>query len=240
MFRRFALLVFAALAFSSCSGEEVAPTTSTPATTTTRLVTAEEIVAQAAAAMETVDTLRYSMELSGAPITVLGVELRGATGQYAAPGSSKALLLAAAGDLVVELGTIAIDDTAWVTNPLTGTWDRYTGDRAFNPAIIFDRETGWRPLLTEDFSEGRVLEVKETDGGTRYVVEGSVADRRVEVLTAGLVEAQPLTLILEVDPDSGHVTRMEFATMGAAGETFWTLVLSEFGEPVAIEPPAGA
>lgn len=209
-------------------------------TTTTAPPTVEEILALATEAMEGADTLRYSIELTGAPITLLGVELRGADGQYAAPNASQALLRAAIGGLVVELGTIAIGDTAWLTNPLSGDWDRYTGDRAFNPAIIFDPEVGWRPLLTEDFSAGVLLEARTVDGSERYVLSGTVADQRVEVLTAGLVDAQPLTMTMEVESGTGYITRMQFRTVGETGETTWTLELSEFGDPVTIEPPAGA
>lgn len=228
-------LLVMALVASACDRSESVDTT-----TTTVPPTVEEILVQATEAMERAETLRYAIDLTGAPITLLGVELRGADGQYAAPNASQALLRAAVGGLVIELGTIAIGDTAWLTNPLSGDWDRYTGDRAFNPAIIFDPEIGWRPLLTEDFSNGTLVETRLVDGSERYVLSGMVADRRVEVLTAGLVDAQPLTLIMEVEAGTGYITRMEFTTVGDAGETVWTLDLSEFGDPVTIEPPVGA
>ena len=235
MSRIAALLIVLGLVAVACDDGDAATTT-----TTTAPPTVAEILATATEAMESADTLRYFIELSGAPITLLGVELRSAEGQYAAPDASRAQLRAAVGGLVVELATIAIGDTAWLTNPLSGDWDLYTGDRAFNPAIIFDPEIGWRPLLTEDFSDGVLVETREVDGEERYVLSGTVADPRVEVLTAGLVDAQPVTMLMEVDPVTGHITRMEFSTNGEAGETQWTLELSEFGDPVAIEPPAGA
>ena len=203
-------------------------------TTTTTVPTVEEILARAAVTMEGVDSLRYQIELSGAPISLLGVELRSARGRYAAPDASQAVLGAAIGGLVIELGTIAIGETSWVTNPLTGNWDEYTGSRAFNPAIIFDPELGWRPLLTEDLSEARLVEPVE---GNTYVVIGTAAGSRVEVLTAGLVESQPVDVRFEIERDTGLVTRMEFTTAGEAGETRWLLELSEFGEPVSVTPP---
>ena len=229
------LLIVLGLSAAACADDEAATTT-----TTVPPPTVDEILTLATDAMEGAETLRYSIELDGAPITLLGVELRSAEGQYAAPNASRAQLRAGVGGLVVELATIAIGDTAWLTNPLTGNWDRYTGDRAFNPAIIFDPEIGWRPLLTEDFSDGVLVETREVDGSERYVLSGTVADQRVEVLTAGLVDAQPLTMTMEVESGTGYITRMEFPTLGEAGETVWTLDLSEFGDPVSIEPPAGA
>lgn len=209
------------------------PAASSTSTTSTLPLTVEQLLAETAVTMETVDTLRYDIELTGAPITLLGVELRGAQGQYAAPASSQAVLQAAIGGLTIELGTIAIGETSWLTNPLSGEWDEYTGSRAFNPAIIFDPELGWRPLLTTDIDQPRLLETT----GDSYVVAGTTAPGRVEVLTAGLVDAQPVELVVEIDRATGFVTQMDFTTVGEAGETMWALQLSEFGSEVSIGPP---
>ena len=231
MVRWIALVLATALLAAACSSESTESTV--PATTTT-LPSAEEILAEAAVTMEAVETLRYEIELSGAPITLLGVELRSARGQYLAPESSQAILEAAIGGLTIELATIAVGGTSWLTNPLTGAWDEYTGSRAFNPAMIFDPELGWRPLLTTDLSDARLAEPVTGDS---YVVTGTAAGARVEDLTAGLVDSQPVDMRFEIDRESAVVTKMEFATVGEAGETLWVLDLSEFGEPVTIRPP---
>lgn len=231
MVRPIALVLATALLAAACSSGS---TESTAPATTTTLPAAEEILAEAAVTMEAVETLRYEIELSGAPITLLGVELRSARGQYLAPESSQAVLEAAIGGLTIELATIAVGGTSWLTNPLTGAWDEYTGSRAFNPAMIFDPELGWRPLLTTDLSGARL---EEPVTGDSYVVTGTAAGARVEVLTAGLVDSQPVDMRFEIDRESAVVTKMEFSTVGEAGETLWVLDLSEFDEPVAISPP---
>ena len=230
MTRAGALLLAIALVAAACSGDDATP--STTSTTSTTLPTVESLLTDTARAMEGVDTLRYVMELSGAPITLLGVELRSARGQYSAPASTRAVLEAAIGGLVIELGTIAIGGTSWVTNPLTGDWDEYTGSRAFNPAIMFDPERGWRPLLTQDLRNPAL-----TVDPDRYLVTGTTADRRVEILTAGLVDAQPVGLQISIDRSTGLVTEMAFTTVGEAGETMWALDMSEFGADVSISPP---
>ncbi|MBT8247518.1 MAG: LppX_LprAFG lipoprotein [Acidimicrobiia bacterium] len=223
------LAIVIVLAATACKDDTGA--TSSLVSTTAPL-TVEEILTDAAATMQAVETLRYEISLSGAPITLLGVELRSAAGQYAAPESSQALLEAAIGGLTIELATIAIGETSWLTNPLTGAWDEYTGSRAFNPAIIFDPELGWKPLLTTDLTDASY-----TVEGDSYIVTGTAAGARVEVLTAGLVESQPVDIRFEINRDSFHVTRMDFATSGDAGVTDWLLELSEFDEPVSINPP---
>ncbi|MDH3538425.1 MAG: LppX_LprAFG lipoprotein [Acidimicrobiia bacterium] len=228
MVKSIGVLLAVALLAGACEGDTAVTTT------TTTLPSAEEILAEAAATMQAVETLRYEIELSGAPITLLGIELRRARGQYLAPESSQAILEAAVGGLTIELATIAIAGTSWVTNPLTGAWDEYTGSRAFNPAIIFDPQLGWKPLLTTDLSAAQLAEPVTGDS---YIVTGTAAGARVEVLTAGLVEAQPVDVRFEIDRASSVVTRMEFSTTGEAGRTLWALDLSEFDEPVSISPP---
>ena len=141
MARSVVLIAVIALVALGCGGDGGTTPTTAEATTTT-VLSAEDILADAAVTMQAVETLRYEISLSGAPITLLGVELRSATGQYAAPDSSQAVLEAAIGGLTIELATIAIGETSWLTNPLTGGWDEYTGSRAFNPAIIFDPRAG--------------------------------------------------------------------------------------------------
>ncbi len=232
MLRSIALLVAIVVVAVGCGDDTVA--SSTTETPTTRPLSAQEILTEAAATMQAVETLRYEIELSGAPITLLGVELRSASGQYLAPESSQAVLRAAIGGLTIELATIAIGGTSWLTNPLSGAWDEYTGSRAFNPAIIFDPELGWKPLLTTDLSDAQLADAASTD---TYRITGTAAGARVEVLTAGLVESQPVEVQFDVDRETATVTRMEFSTIGEAGQTLWVLALSEFDEPVTIDPP---
>jgi lipoprotein LprG len=223
------LAVVLLLVVAACDDDAATTTT----TSTTRLPSAEEVLADAAATMEAVETLRYEIELSGAPITLLGFGLSSAIGEYAAPDASQAQLKVVVSGLTIELATIAIGDRSWVEIPIVGGWDEYTGSRSFNPAIIFDPELGWRPLLTTDIRDPRFVEVADD----RYRVAGTTAPERVEVLTAGLVEAQPVDLIIDIDRTSGVVTGLDFTTDGEAGETTWMLRLSEFGSEVSIDPP---
>ncbi len=228
MVRSVAVLLVVSLVTLGCSGGDTVASSTTAAPPPT----ADQILAEAAVTMQAVETLRYEISLSGAPITLLGIELRNAAGQYGAPESSQAVLEAGIGGLTIELATIAIGETAWLTNPLTGAWDEYTGSRAFNPAIIFDSELGWKPLLTTDLSGASYA----VDGDS-YLVTGTAAGARVEVLTAGLVESQPVDMLFVIDRESSLVTRMEFSTTGETGLSVWVLELSEFDEPVSISPP---
>jgi hypothetical protein len=220
--RRAAVLLALAMLATACGGGGSGAAARDPA----------ELVGEAAAAMAGVTSARFEMRRSGEPVTIQGMTFDAAVGEYAAPDAARALLDMRAGDLVLQLGTISIGERTWLTNPLTGDWEEL--DAGFNPARIFDPELGWQPLLTEDLSDLRSL--GRRDG--LEVVGGTVAAERVAVLTAGLVEGQAVPIEISFDPESLRIRRVEFTTQGESGETTWVIELSDYDEPVTVEPPA--
>ena len=138
-----------------------------------------------------------------------------------------------ASGITVQLGTIAIGDRVWLTNPLTRSWDEFREGTGFNPAIIFDPGQGWPRVLGEDLADAELV---ETSDGT-YLVRGSVAVERVGVLTAGLVSDQQVVVDLLVDAATALLTKVTFSTEGADGRSDWVLEMFAFDEPVTVEPP---
>ncbi len=195
----------------------------------------DTVLAASVDAMSAVQSLHFELERGGAPVTVAGLEFDSAIGEYSAPDSAQALLRVKTAGLSVEVGTIAIGDRVWLTNPLTQQWDEFPAGTGFNPAIIFDPEVGWRPLLVDDISDVRI----DAGGSGPYVVHGTVAPSRVEVLTAGLVSEQAVDVELSIDRETARVLQVAFATEGEQGESSWVLRLDEFDEPVTITPPDG-
>ena len=192
------------------------------------------LLGSSAAAMVEVESASFEMRRTGAEVTVSGMVFDGAVGEYAAPDSARALLRVRAGDLAAELGTISIADRTWLTNPLTGRWEELEPGTGFNPAMIFDAEIGWRPLLTDDLSDAEYL----GRSGGAHRVRGTVAGDRIAVLTAGIAAARPVVVDMEIDSDTGRLRRLHFDTEGDAGTSSWVIELSGYGEPVAIDPPA--
>jgi hypothetical protein len=197
----------------------------------------EDLVARTADAMAALDTARFEMERSGAPVRVSGIVFDSALGAYLAPDAAKAVLSGQAGDLAVELGTISIGQRTWLTNPLTGAWEELEPGTGFNPAVIFDAEIGWRAILLsliEPAYEGGAT----VDGDELWLVRGTITPERIATLTAGLVEPQEVEVDLFVDPTSYLLRRAEFATEGEDGSSEWVITLSRFDEPVTVDAPA--
>ena len=216
-----ALLALALLA-AACGGDDFTDDGADP----------EQLLRSAAEAMADVETASFRMERRGAPVTIEGMAFDGATGQYSAPDSARAILRGRAGDLAVELGTISTEGRTWLTNPLTGEWELIDSEFAFNPAVIFDADTGWPALLGEITD----LEYVGRSGDVRRI-RGTVSGERIEALMAGLAAAEPTTLTMDVDVETSLLVRVEFDTTGEGGVSSWVIELDDYGEPVTIEPP---
>ncbi len=225
------MLLAAALVSTSCGGGSGPPTGD---------IDVDELIEQAASAMGALESARFTMERGGAPVEIAGLEFASAEGQYAAPDAARALLTVRIDDLTVELGTIAIGEQVWLTNPLTGAWEEIEPGTGFNIAVIFDPALGWVPLLTEDLADVEYLGRRDTPEGPREAIAGVISATRVEFLTAGLVAAQSVDAEIWIDPVAGHITRVEFETDLDGAVSRWVIEMREFDAPVAITPPAGS
>ena len=230
--RRVALPIVLSVVLVSCGGGAEAPPDPD--------FDVDALIARAAAAMGTVETARFTMERGGAAVEFAGIEFAAAEGQYAAPDRARALLQVRVADLSAELGTIAVGEQVWLTNPLTGAWEEIAPGTGFNIATVFDPEVGWVPLLTEDLSDVTYLGPRDGAGGRREAIRGSISEGRVEFLTAGLVTAQSVDAEIWIDPAAGHITRVEFETDLDGAVSTWLIEMREFDAPVTIDPPAGS
>ena len=150
-----------------------------------------------------------------------------------AAGTRARALAAVTSPWVAFLDDDAVAERTWLTNPLTGRWEELTPGTGFNPAVLFDPDAGWVALLA-DLTDVSFVATEE-DG---HHLTATVPPARVEVLTAGFAAAQSVPIDLWLDESSGRIRRLELSTTGDAGVSDWRITLSDYDEPVEIEPPA--
>ena len=188
--------------------------------------------------MDTVDTVTFTIERSGAPIHIDPSEVivfNRAEGRFAAPTSADALVSVEAAGFHTEIGAIAFEGRTWLSDPITGNFTLAGGSYAFDPATLFDPEIGWRPLLTDGLSE---IEWRGLDeAADRYRLSALADPQRLEVITAGLVRNQEVVIDLALDPRTGAVLEVEFSTINEGATSTWLLTFSGYGEPVDVAPP---
>jgi len=200
----------------------------------------ETLLATSAAAMGTVDTVRFEIERGGIPIyidTTAALEFKEAAGRYVAPDAADAVVKVGISSLNVQIGAISIEGTIWLSNPITGAWEQAPSNYAFDPTTLFSPEVGWRPLLAGELLNAELIGLEERDGQPQYHITGSAPAVRIETITAGLVVDQDVDLDLWLDPDTGHVLEVSFDTETAAGISTWELRFFDYGVEMEIVPP---
>lgn len=192
-------------------------------------------MAQSAAAMGSIDSAGFELRRSGAEVRVQGMVFDEAVGQYGAPDTARALLDVRAAGVALQLGTIAVADRTWLTNPLTGDWEELELGTGFNAATVFADDTGWQALLP-GMSGARYA---GTDGGCSDPrrIGGTLPPAAIETLTLGIVPAQEVEVILLVDATTSRLVSASFETDGEAGTSAWEIVLSDYDAPADIAPP---
>jgi hypothetical protein len=194
----------------------------------------------ASAAMGSIDYVRFKIERSGAPVYIDPLDTLNfsiAEGQFAAPSSANAVVTLAVGNLNAQIGAIAIDGVTWLTNPITGEWEPAPAGYDFDPAVLFDPDLGWQPLLASGLTEVTWIGEENKNGGSRYHIRAEADEERVAVILAGLIRKQPVQLDLWIEPQTGYVREAELSTVHEGQTSDWYIEFTEFGEPVEIDPP---
>lgn len=207
----------------------------------------DEVLTAAADAMGSIDFVRFRIERGGAPVYIDPLETLGfstAEGQFAGPSSANAVVTLGivldketGSGVNAQIGAVAIDGTTWLTNPITGDWEDAPEGYAFDPAILFDPERGWRPLLATGLSDVKWIGETERNGEPRYHIRAAADENRVAVILAGLIAKQPVDLDMWIDPATGYVREAELSTVYEGQTSDWFIEFTEFGEPVDISPP---
>lgn len=197
------------------------------------------ILTTAATTMGEVETVRFTLARGGAPIYIdptETLEFVSAEGRYAAPSSADAVVVISVGDLRAQIGAVAIDGATWLTNPITGDWEPAPAGYSFDPAVLFDPDQGWRPLLADELVDPELVGLEDRNGEMLYHVRGTAGADRIKIITAGLV-GQDVVLDLWLQPTDGAVREARFTTVYQGEESDWTLTFFDYGVELEIDIP---
>ncbi|MFQ5615544.1 MAG: LppX_LprAFG lipoprotein, partial [Anaerolineales bacterium] len=209
----------------------------------------EEIINRAVAQMKSSTGFHFAIDRSGAPAFLDPGEtlsFRRAEGDYVAPDRASAVVRVIAPGLVAEVQVISIGDRYWETNVLTGEWQELPPDLAFNPATLFDPQTGLQPILESDLSDltlAGVAELEESPGQPLYHVIGLLDAGRIYDLSFGLIGPGQVDAQLWIAPETFDVYRIEIVEPPAEGAegseetTTWQVDFWNFDKTVEILPP---
>lgn len=213
----------------------------TPSPTPTPTPDPRAILREAAQAMEALESARFTIQSEGAPVFFNPEQtliFNSAEGVFVAPDRAAAVVAVRGPGLNLQLNTIVVGDEQWLSNPLTGQWEQLPPELSFNPAIIFDEESGWGALLEEGVTAVTPHRRVSVEGEPFDRVDVTLSGAQLRTVTAGLAGGDSLDATLWLTPDERRVARLEFTTLNAGGEpSDWLIIFTAFDEPATVEAP---
>ncbi|HEX9856438.1 MAG TPA: LppX_LprAFG lipoprotein [Acidimicrobiia bacterium] len=200
----------------------------------------DAILAASSEAMGNVDSVRFVIERTGDAVYIDEngtIEFRDAEGRFVSPSTADASVTLAVAGLATRVGAVAIDGETWLSNPITGAWEPAPAGYSFDPATLFDPETGWRPLLADGFTDAELVGTEDVSGVTAYRLRGVASGDRVTSITAGLVTADMVDADVWIDTGTGEVVQVMFDVALPEGTATWRLAFSDYGAEFEIEQP---
>ena len=206
----------------------------------------DEILSEAVRVMTGMQGFHFSIDRSGAPAYIDAGEMisfRRAEGAYTAPDKARAAVRVIVPGLVGEVRMVAIADRYWETNFLTGEWVELPAGQAFNPAELFDAQTGLPPLLQSGISDLRfegTVELDEMPGISLYLLSGTLDTIALYDLSFGLIGPEPAEVQMWVRPGTYETDRVVIIEPSSGPDrepTTWQVDFWDFGSVETITPP---
>ena len=218
------------MALSACSGG--ARATATPA------VRVEDVLVRSASVMTAVDSFRFVLRNEGGETPIPGgFGLRSAEGVMSKPDRIDVTVKATLSGFIVELHVISVDDTTYMTNPITGAWQTF--EVGLSPIAFFDPATGVN-LILESMLDPILGENTVVDGVSSHRVTGKLPASAAQFIAGGYIEGAVLDAELLIGEDDSLLRRVELRGVLTEGEPpgiVRVLNFSEFGHAFEIEAP---
>lgn len=214
-----------------CGGGKSAPAGSpTP--------TAAGVLKHSSRAMADVSTFQFVLASQGGDTPLPGgMALSGANGVMARPDRVDLTARARFAGFVVEVRVINVAGVTYMTNPLTGGWQRFEGN--LNPLAFFDPAQGVT-LVLDSVTEPAIVASEPVAGYETYHITGRLPAGAVQFISGSFVEGSVLDADLWIDRDDSLLRKVQLKgriTQGEVDGVVRNLTFSNFNEPVSIQPP---
>ncbi len=198
-------------------------------------VDVDALLTSAADRMDAVESFRFDLDHeNGTASIVRGLQMVRAEGDVEGADRMRLLVEAKAGPLNAELEMIVLPDEGWITNPLTGRWERETID----VASFFDPAEGVTGLM-RSLDGGEVTGAQTIGGFDSYRVEATIASELL-TLFGDAREGEDIRLKAWIGIDDPLVHRIEAEggiVSGEPDDLVRRLTLTDFDETFDIQAP---
>jgi hypothetical protein len=211
--------------------------TATPASAQTSAAVsdpqAQAVVDKARARFDQVNALHFALTVDGDVYldTLHSQKLKSADGDLIRPDKVSLTAKASVGPINASLKFIQIGDQAYLTNILTGKWEKAPAGFAYDPRIVFDQDKGVSAIMGKVRGWTLVGNEKVNGVDTQHV-RGPVPVASVNDLVSSSLRGDNVDVDLYVEPKNNDVVRFVLTEQAAAvapgtAAARWTLDLSK-------------
>jgi lipoprotein LprG len=230
------LLVFT---MAACMGDDDGDDENTAASPVAD-VTAEDVLAAGREAWAETESAHFVLDIEGDAYLDEDETLKlvSAEGDIKRPGSVAAAATVDAQISVVDISLVAVDGEIFITNLLSGNWERAPDDFSYDPSVLFSDTEGIGPIMT-DLQNPEVEGTEDVNGQSAYRVTGTVPADRVAEITAGTIAGDEIEVTLWTGVEDAKLLRVVLTEPEGIRESpaTWTLNLTEHGKEIEIEAP---
>ncbi len=229
---------------TALSATSAAFTSATPAGTVAASdPAAQAVVDKARVRFDKVNTLHFALAIDGDVFLdkLRTQKLKSADGDLVRPDKVAVTAKAAVGPINAQLKFIQIADDAYLTNILTGKWEKAPQGFAYDPRLVFDRDKGVTAILTR-VGGWSLVDTMKINGTETQHVRASLPTASVNDLVSSSLRGDMVDVDLYIEPKNNDVVRLvigEQASAVTAGTVAarWTLDLSKQNDNIKIDPP---
>jgi lipoprotein LprG len=203
-------------------------------------LTPEQVLQNGRNAWDETESAHFTLDVDGAASFDEDetIKLVSAEGDIKRPGSVKATAAVDAQISVIDISLVAVDGEIFITNLLSGNWERAPEDFSYDPSVLFSDTDGIGPIMT-DLQNAELDGTEDVNGRSAHKVTGTVAADRVEEITAGTIGGEEIDVTLWIGVEDAKLLRVVLTEPEGVRESpaTWTLNLTDHGENVEIDAP---
>ena len=203
----------------------------------------QAIVDKAKTRFDQVNTLHFTVGIEGDVYLdkLRTQKLKSAEGDLVRPDKVSLTARAQVGPINAQLKFIQIGDNAFLTNILTGKWEKAPSGFAYDPRIVFDQDRGVSAILSKVHGWQPADGVKINGADTQHV-HATVPVETVNDLVSSSLRGDTIDVDLFIEPKNNDVVRLILAeqpdavTAGTVAAR-WTLDLTKQNSNITIDAP---
>ncbi len=203
-------------------------------------LTGESVLRNAAERWSETDSVHFVLDAQGDTFldSEGNIRLVSAEGDLARPDLVEATARVDVAVATVNVELVVVGEDAYMTNLISGNWERAPEDFNYNPALLFSDTDGLGPIM-QDVQNPTLDGTESIDGRDAHRVTGVVTEEQIADITAGSIAGENIDVTLWIAEDNSEILRLLISAppIENTGATSWELTFTNHNDDVDIEAP---